>query len=220
VVAVKSLDRSKTLIGVVAAAAGFAAFAAAQAGPGASSGGQPVIDFYVAHRGAALTSDYLWTATFACFLLFAATLRRHLRTSAGDTGFASLSLVAAGVATVGGTLYFGFDAALAASPRTLTPAAAQALNVLALKMFLPLAVGGLLYGATTAVGILKAGALPRWLGWSALAVGVSFVTPIGIFAVPLLLLWSGVAGVCAYRRPPTSASDPAPAPSELLIPAR
>ena len=179
-----------------------------------------MIDFYVAHRSAALTSDYLWTATFACFLLFAATLRRHLRTSAGDTGFATLSLVAAGVTTVGGTLYFGFDAALAASPKTLTPAAAQALNVLALKMFLPLAVGGLLYGISTAVGILRSATLPRWLGWSALAAGLLFATPIGIFAVPLLLLWSAIAGVCAYRRPLTGASDIAPLPSEMPLPAR
>ncbi len=87
-------------------------------------------------------------------------------------------------------------------------------------MFLPLAVGGFLYGISTAVGILRSAALPRWLGWSALAAGLSFATPIGIFAVPLLLLWSAIAGVCAYRRPLTSASDIAPLPSEMPLPAR
>ncbi len=67
-----------SLAGVAFALAGIAAFGVSQAGPGVGSPGQPVIDFYVAHRSAALTSDYLWGIAFACFLAFAATLRSRL----------------------------------------------------------------------------------------------------------------------------------------------
>ena len=140
-------SRIGSFAGVAFALAGLAAFGVSQAGPGAGSSGQPVIDFYVAHRSAALTSDYLWGIAFACFLTFAATLRSRLRDSDEDDTIATLSLVAAGVTTAGATLYFGFDAALAATPGTLAPSAAQALNVLALKMFMPLAVGGLAWGS-------------------------------------------------------------------------
>lgn len=206
VIAVELTSRPAPLIGIAAAAAGFAAFGASQAGPGTASPGKPVIAFYVAHRSGALTSDYLWGVAFACFLLFAASLRGHLRTVPGEGGLATLSLVTAAVATTGAATYFGLDAALATSARTLSPPAAQGLNVLALNMFLPLAVGGLTYGIATGVAIIRSGALPRWLAVSALVVGASFASPAGVVAVPLLLLWAAIAGVYAYRRPPAVAA--------------
>ena len=193
-------SRIGSLAGVAFALAGLAAFGVSQAGPGAGSPGQPVIDFYVAHRSAALTSDYLWGIAFACFLTFAATLRSRLRDSDEDDTIATLSLVAAGVTTAGATLYFGFDAALAATPGTLAPSAAQALNVLALKMFMPLAVGGLTFGLATAAAIVRSQELPNWLGWTAALVGLACVSPLGVFAIVLLLLWSAVAGVVLLRR--------------------
>ena len=189
-----------SLAGVAFALAGVAAFGVSQAGPGVGSPGQPVIDFYVAHRSAALTSDYLWGIAFACFLAFAATLRSRVRDGDEDDTMATLSLVAAGVTTAGATLYFGFDAALASTPGTLAPSAAQALNVLALKMFMPLAVGGLTFGLATGAAIVRSRELPSWLGWSAAVVGLACVSPLGVFAIVLLLLWSAVAGVVMLRR--------------------
>lgn len=193
-------SRIGSLAGVAFALAGIAAFGVSQAGPGAGSPGQPVIDIYVAHRSAALTSDYLWGIAFACFLAFATTLRSRLRDGDEDDTIATLSLVAAGVTIAGATLYFGFDAALASTPGTLTPSAAQTLNVLALKMFMPLAVGGLTFGLATTAAIVRSRELPSWLGWSAAVVGVACVSPLGVFAIVLLLLWSAVAGVVMLRR--------------------
>ncbi len=193
-------SRIGSFAGVAFALAGISAFGVSQAGPGAGSPGQPVIDFYVAHRSAALTSDYLWGIAFACFLAFAAALRSRLRNGAEDDTIATLSLVTAGVTTAGATLYFGFDATLAATAGTLTPSAAQALNVLALKMFIPLAVGGLAFGLATGAAIVRSRELPRSLGWSAAVVGLACVSPLGVFAIVLLLLWSAVAGVVMLRR--------------------
>jgi hypothetical protein len=199
-------NRIGSLAGVAFALAGLAAFAVSDAGPDAESPGRPVIDFYVAHRNTALTSDYLWGIAFACFLVFAVSLRGRLGAGANGDAPATTSLLAAAVATAGATLYFGFDAALAAAPKTLTPSAAQALNVLALKMFLPLAVGALTFGLATGAAILRSRALPRWLGWSAAIVGLGFVSPLGIFAVVLLLLWSAAASAYMYRRPVDAAA--------------
>jgi hypothetical protein len=205
-------DRIASLTGIGFAVLGLAAFGTSQAGPGRESPGGPVIDFYVAHRHGALTSDYLWAVAFAFFLVFAASLRGRLRAAAPADVATTAFLLSAGVTTAGATVYFGLDAALATSPGSLTPSAAQALNVLALTMFLPLAAGGLTFGLAAGVAILRSRTLPRWLGWSAVLVGLSFASPLGIFAVVLLLLWSAAAGWCAYRRPMPARTHAGPAP--------
>ncbi len=180
----------------VIAGASSASPAATRRTPAASLSGRRVLE----QEPAALTSDYLWGIAFACFLAFATTLRSRLRDGDEDDTIATLSLVAAGVTTAGATLYFGFDAALASTPGTLTPSAAQTLNVLALRMFMPLAVGGLTFGLATAAAIVRSRELPSWLGWSAAVIGVACVSPFGVFAIVLLLLWSAVAGVVMLRR--------------------
>jgi hypothetical protein len=204
-------DRTVSLSGIGFAVLGLAAFGTSKAGPGPSSAGGPVIEFYVAHRHAALTSDYLWAVAFVCFLVFAASLRGHLLATARDDVAPTASLLAAAVTTAGATVYFGLDAALATSPGSLAPPAAQALNVLALNMFLPFAVGALTFGLATGVAIMRSRTLPRWLGWSAVLVGLSFASPLGIFAVVLLLLWSAATGWCAYRRPVPTRAHVSPA---------
>jgi hypothetical protein len=192
--------RFGSLAGIAFALSGLAAFAISQAGPDAGSGGRAVIDFYVAHRTAALTSDYLWGVAFACFLVFGAVLRGRLRVDRQTDAAATVSLSAAAVTTAGAAVYFGFDAALAKTPGRLTPPAAQALNVLALQAYLPFAVGVLTFGLATCVAILRSRTLPRWLGWSIAVIGLLAASPIGIVAVVPLLLWCAIAGTYMFIR--------------------
>ena len=108
--------------------------------------GRRVIAFYEAHGSSARTSDYLWMLALVFFLLFAGSLRSYLRRTPAAVALSSVVLAGAAVLTAGGCVYFGFDYALATVPGHLAPAAAQALNVLALKLFLPVSAGGLVFG--------------------------------------------------------------------------
>jgi hypothetical protein len=198
--------RLPALSGVVFGVSGLAAFAISQAGPGASSPGRPVIDFYVAHRNDALASDVVWGLAFAFFLLFAACFREHLQARRGDPRLSNACFAAAAVTAAGAGVYFGCDAVLAATPATLTPPAAQALNVIALKLFLPVAVGGLTFGVTAGLAAARARALPRWLSWAGVVAGLSFASPLGVFAIVLLLVWSGITGIYLFRGRPAEAT--------------
>ena len=93
------------IAGIAFALSGLAAFTISQAGPGAGSGGRAVIDFYVAHRTAALTSDYLWGVAVACFLVFGAALRGRFRVDRQSEAVAAVSLAAAAVTTAGATVW-------------------------------------------------------------------------------------------------------------------
>ena len=56
------------------------------------------------------------------------------------------------------------------------------------------------------IGATRTGALPTWLGWAAIVVGV-VVFVLGAFFVPMLLLvlWVLVAAIVALRRPVSAA---------------
>lgn len=57
-----------------------------------------------------------------------------------------------------------------------------------------------------AAGIL-AGALPRWLAWSALVLGVLHFTPFAFFAYLLFYVWAVAAGIALTVRPDSAISS-------------
>lgn len=95
-------------------------------------------------------------------------------------------------------VYIGCDFALNASPGSLSPDAAQALNVLALRLVFPVVVGGFVFGLAAGVAVLRSHLLPAWLGWAAIVLGV--LAPIWILQVALLYLWAVVVSIVIYRR--------------------
>ena len=191
--------RAASLTGLAAAILGAGAFASAQAPPGISAGGERVIAFYVDHRSGQLVSDTLWALAFVCFVFFAGTLRNHLRQPPESGALGALILAGAAVTCAGATTFFGFDYVLASVPGSLTPATAQTLNVLALKLFLPLAAGGLIFGIAAGLAIMRSSALPTWLGALAILIGIACATPAGIAAIVALLLWTALVSILVYR---------------------
>jgi hypothetical protein len=159
-----------------------------------------VIAFYDAHGSSAQASDYLWMLAFAFLVLFAGSLRTFLRRTPGAEGPSAVVLAGAAVMAAGAGVYFGFDYTLASSSGHLAPAAAQALNVLALKLFLPLSAGGFVLGVASGVAILRAALLPKWLGWVAIAIGIATVTPAGLLGIVALIFWTATVSVLVWRR--------------------
>ena len=115
----------------------------------------------------------------------------------------------------GGAVYFGCDFALASMPGSMAPPAAQAVNLLALQLILPLAAGILVFGIAIGVALLRARLLPSWTGWVAIVLALTCLG--GPFSLVAMGLWAGVVGVLVHRRSTTasvasvSAADARPA---------
>ena len=109
-------------------------------------------------------------------------------------------LAGAAVLTAGGCVYFGFDYALAAVPSHLAPAAAQSLNVLALKLFLPVSAGGLVFGLASGLAILRGAQLPKWLGWAAIVIGIATASPAGLIGLVAFVFWTATVSILIWKR--------------------
>ena len=120
-------------------------------------------------------------ATFLVF--FGAYLWRVLREADQRGGAAALATFAGMVVlaiaiAIDGTINF----AAADAAEDIEPAAVQALAALWQGDFLPIALGMQVFLLGLGVSVLRWGALPKWVGWIALVLGVIAVTPIGFVA--------------------------------------
>jgi hypothetical protein len=211
---VDRLSRFAPLTGVVFAVLTIVAFGTASGAPKESASGAQVVAFFEAHGTQQQISDTLWALAVAFFLLFAGSLRACLRRPPAAEALSSLMLAGAAVVTCGAAVYIGFDYTLATTASHLAPAAAQALNIVALKLILPLVVGLFVFGVASGLAILRGTLLPKWLGWAAIEIGIIAVTPIGLVGLGLLVLWAPTVGVLVWRR---SRSDAALPPDEQQV---
>src|SRR4051812_41997275 len=162
------LGRLTPFTGVIFAALSLAGMATAQPPPGVKASGEQILAFSKAHASGQRTADGLLIAGFAFFLFFVGTVRAHLRRSPEAEAASAVALAGASVLTAGVAVYIGLDAASNAAPHALAPAAAQALNVLALQLVYPVLVGGFVFGIAAGAAILRSERLPAWLGWASI----------------------------------------------------
>src|SRR6266567_1554780 len=111
-------------------------FAVSGNSPDVKDSGAKVISFYVAHKGEQQAAGFLSMYAVVFFLFFAATFRAYLRRMRPESGpLAALSFGGGLLLAVGGGLLSSTQIALADVPSHLSPAAAQALNVLSSDLF-------------------------------------------------------------------------------------
>ena len=138
------------------------------------------------------------------FAMFIVALRDYLRGDGAGGDFWPTVALVGGVASVAGfCLAITVHAALVDGGHNKLPGDAMiALNAVDNWDFFAFAfpMTILLFGAAGAT--LKGGAaLPRWLGWVALAIGILFFAgPAGFFAFLLTGIWIMIASVTMYRR--------------------
>jgi len=197
------LGRLAPFSGVVFAILALAGMATAQTPPGVKASGESVLAFSKAHADSQRLADQLLIVGFAFFVFFAGSLRAHLRRNPEAESASTVALVGAGVMAGGVAVYIGLDFTANSAPDVLAPAAAQALNVLALQLVFPLALGGLVFGIAAGVAILRSRLLPAWLGWASIVIGI---IPLWIIQVVLLYAWTVVVSVLLYRR--SDATEP------------
>jgi hypothetical protein len=198
-------SRFAPLTGIVFVVLLVVAFVVGGSSPGVHASGAKVISFYQAHCSEQKISDYLSVLGVVFLAFFASSLRSHLGRFEGARGLATLGFGGALVLAVGGASFAAISWSLADARYSLDPSAAQALNVLSNDFFWPFEVGVTLFGIGYGLAIARSKALPLWLGWIALLLGIIGMTPIGFFAFLGLMAWSLVVSVLAYRGGASSA---------------
>jgi hypothetical protein len=174
--------------------------------PDTDASAAKIISFYHDHETKEILAIVV-VALAALFLaLFAVAIRDYLRDTGGGEFWPTVALIGAALSVAGlfvaGGMHFALvDGANLSHTRTLSPDAMVALNTLDNDNFIAFSVplGILLFGAAGAV--LKGAALPKWMAWVAIVLGICFFTPIGFFAFGLTGIWIIVTSVLMYRRP-------------------
>jgi len=192
--------RFAPLTGIVFVGFFIATFAVGGNTPGVHATGLKVIWYYKAHHSGQQASDYLGVLGVVFLLFFAASLRTYLRRIEAARALATLGFAGAVVLGMSGAIFSSLSWALADARNTLDPSAAQALNVLSNDFFWPFAVGVAVFGIGYGLAIVRSGAVPRWLGWIAFALGVLGLTPLAFIAFLGLLAWSLVTSTVIYMR--------------------
>jgi hypothetical protein len=159
--------------------------------PAADEPVEEIIEHYVDN------DDAIWAATIIgglavlSVLFFGAYLRRLFAAAEGPDGglLPPLVFAATVIMAVGAGIDMTISVSLAEAVEDIDPAAVQALQALWDNDFVPVAIGIVLLLLSSGLSIVKYGALPRWLGWVAIAIAVVGMTPIGFAAFPLGGVW-------------------------------
>ena len=144
---------------------------------------QEIVDFYVDKKDSVQISAIAGVVAGLFLIFFGAYLRKVLRAAGGEgetlslVSFIGLVLVALGFA-IDGTILF----ALAEAAEDIDPVAVQSLQALWDNDFLPIMLGVLAFLWATGISVIRSGALPKWLGWVMILLGIVGVTPIGFVA--------------------------------------
>jgi len=144
-------------------------------------------------------------------LFFAGWLRSVLRAAEGEGGslasvsFGALLVIAAGL-SVGATIHL----ALVDFVDDVDPTVTAAINTIDYSFFIPFAVGMSAFLLSLGIAAVRHGALPKWLGWAAIVLGIIAFTPagfLGFLGGLVLIAVIGVIGIMRARSeaPPATA---------------
>lgn len=164
--------------------------------PDADSPAREIVEHYVDNKDAVIVGAMLSGLAASLFVFFAGYLRKVLRRAEGEGGVLStVALVGAGILATGAAIDATISFALAEAAGEVDPAAVQALQALWDNDFVPMAVGLQVFLLAAGLSIVRHGALPKWLGWLAVMLGVLAVTPAGFVAFMGGALWVLAASV-------------------------
>lgn len=177
--------------------------------PKASDSAAKVVVYYAKHRSEIETAGILFALGFLVLVLFAGALRSYLRSTGGADGLGTLVLAGAVLMAAGALALTGIEYGLAHNLHYFTPETARTLNFVSSEMFLPILAGGFIFGVCAGLAIVRGAALPSWLGWVAIVIGIVTLVPSASFAaLGAFLIWSIVVSILMYQRSGASESSP------------
>jgi MFS family permease len=209
-----SWERFAPLTGVAFVVIVFAAFAIGGSTPDAHDSAAKVSEFYSNHRDKHMALSFILAIGAAFLPFFASTLRRTLDWSGGTGRLANAAFAGGVLATVGFWLLATVHLALADSAGKTPAQVTQTLNVLDGNDYIPVGLGMAVLLLASGLSIVRHGALPRWLGWVAVVLGILSFTPAGFIGFLGSGLWVLVTSIILFlagpfRENPDAATLPA-----------
>ncbi len=197
--------------GVVAIALIVAAFIVGGEPPDADAPANEVVSYYVENEDETGIGSLLLALGAAFFAFFTAVLFGRLRRAATQSHALLAGVLVGGTLVTTGLLIFaGIGLTLSDVGDNLEAPAVQALHALSEDFFFPVAGGTVVFSWCIALGILRNGGLPRWLGWVMIVIAVASVTPAGFFAFLAMGIWTLLASGVMLARPEPSAGPTTP----------
>jgi hypothetical protein len=152
-----------------------------------------VVNWYVDNKDAAEISAIIGAIAGLLLIFFGAYLRRFFDAAAGGTSMLPiLVLIGVSIVAVGGAIdaTILFAAAEAADHTdNIDPNSIQTLQALWDNDFVPFLLGTNVFLWSSGLLVIRTGALPKWLGWVAILLGIIGFTPIGFAAAAGAALW-------------------------------
>ena len=172
-----------------------------------------VVRFWIDNDGEQIAGAIIAALSLVALVWFLGSLRAALRAAEGGTG--RLSAIAYGgglVLVAGGAVDASLQFAVADSAGEVPPLVTQSLSVLYSDFFLIFGVGMAPFMLATGLVIVRTAALPVWLGWFALLIGVVALTPLGFAGFFGILIWIVIASILLFQQEsPPAVAPPAPA---------
>jgi hypothetical protein len=164
-----------------------------------------IVDFYLDNKDSIIVAQVIGAIAGLLLIVFGAYLATVLR--AADEGIwvlPLLPLIGFVVMNIGFAIDGTILIALAEAADDIEPTSVQTLQAFWDNDFLPLALGILIFLFSFGIAVVRSGALPKWLGWVAIVLGiVGLIPPIGfasfIGAALLILIVSILLTVRARR---------------------
>jgi hypothetical protein len=195
------LTRLAPLTGVAFAVLTAIAFFSSHETPDSNSPPLKIIAFYSSHKSSVETTSVLFAVAFLFAVFWAGALAGYVRRNGASAGLAGLIIAGGVLMAVGAGILGGVEYGLAHDLHYFGAQTIQTLNVLANQLFLPLVIGGCVFGIASGLAILGGVGLPAWLGWVALVLGIATaIPPVGFIGLLVFVLWSLIVSILIFVR--------------------
>jgi hypothetical protein len=196
----RSLGRLAPLAGLAYAVATVVGNLVIDTFPDSDSSVADLATYYSTRHAHVAAGGMIFAWASILLAIFGVALWSRARDAGAHAAVAAAILVATAVAIVGNVQSASTYWILGhiSTENGVSPAALQAWHVAGAEG--GLGAGLALFLLAAGAAGLAAGAVPRWLAWPAIVLGLLQMTPIGFFASLLFLLWAAVTGVVLVSR--------------------
>jgi len=188
-------------LGIVYAVVFAVGYVLAGSGPSDDASGAAVVRYYTTHKTSETVAVFAVVIASVAFVLFASSLRRFL-TRDNDSRLLNAAITAGSAVYASGVLLLAlFTIGLVDAAKHSMGAVAQTLNVLSSDDWVPVVAGISMTALAVGLVALRTRALPRWLGWASIVLGIMAIAgPVGGIAFLLFPVWNLALGVVLLRR--------------------